>query len=253
LNFYRELIAAECAEVKGFEDDAVFSGCMPIEVMAKRGEDTMRFGPMKPVGIYDKNNKRPYAVLQLRRENGSGTMYNLVGFQTHLKFGEQKRVFSLIPALKNAEFLRYGVMHRNSFVDAPKVLDETFAVRLLRLRERWRTARNDYSPKEKGKTIYIAGQLSGVEGYVESAMSGLVAAKNLLNFLVGKPPFGPPATTMTGALCGYIAKENTNFQPMNSNFGLLPPLENDIKDKRKRKEEYSRRAIADMKEYLKEH
>ncbi|MDR2047499.1 MAG: methylenetetrahydrofolate--tRNA-(uracil(54)-C(5))-methyltransferase (FADH(2)-oxidizing) TrmFO [Clostridiales bacterium] len=271
--FYEELIAAECAEIRDFEERAVFSGCMPVEIMAKRGRDTLRFGPMRPVGIRGIDGKRPYAVVQLRRENAGGTMYNLVGFQTHLKFGEQKRVFSLIPALKNAEFLRFGVMHRNSYVLAPAVLKETFALKA-----------------EGYGHIFIAGQLSGVEGYVESAASGLVAAKNMLRILpelsdaqpfapskgtetgmrshenIANAPqfmlsretvsnisqFMPPPETMTGALCRHIAyAEAKDFQPMNSNFGLLPPLEKAVRDKKKRKEEYVRRAGAAMDEYIK--
>ncbi|MDR3293707.1 MAG: methylenetetrahydrofolate--tRNA-(uracil(54)-C(5))-methyltransferase (FADH(2)-oxidizing) TrmFO [Clostridiales bacterium] len=228
LRFYTALRTAECAPVKGFERDEVFSGCMPIEVMAGHGEDTVRFGPLKPVGLTDKDGSRPYAVVQLRKENADGTMYNLVGFQTHLLFGEQKRVFSMIPALKNAEFLRYGVMHRNSFLCAPKLLSQSFAL------------------KETGKEhIFIAGQLSGVEGYVESIASGLMAGINAVNFLEQKPPLILPDTTVIGALTKYIAESPTkNFQPMNGNFGLLAPI--DIKDKRKRKEEYMKRSDEEL-------
>jgi methylenetetrahydrofolate--tRNA-(uracil-5-)-methyltransferase len=233
LKFHDALIKADCAPCKDFEGNEVFSGCMPIEVMAKRGLDAIRFGPMKPVGLYDGDNIRPYAVVQLRKENADATMYNLVGFQTHLTFGEQKRVFAMIPALKNAEFLRYGVMHRNSFVNAPAVLRETFAFK-----------------DEKKSRIFIAGQLSGVEGYIESAMSGLIAAKNAVCLLSDSAPFVPPPTTMTGALCRYIANAaSASFQPMNSNFGLLPPL-SDIKDKKKRKAAYAERAVRDLGDYL---
>ncbi|MDR1905775.1 MAG: methylenetetrahydrofolate--tRNA-(uracil(54)-C(5))-methyltransferase (FADH(2)-oxidizing) TrmFO [Clostridiales bacterium] len=232
--FYEALVSADCSPVKDFEGSEVFSGCMPVEVMAKRGFDAIRFGPMKPVGLYDKNNVRPYAVVQLRKENREATMYNLVGFQTHLTFGEQKRVFSMIPALKNAEFLRYGVMHRNSFVNAPAILTNTFA---LKTGER--------------KNIFIAGQLSGVEGYVESAMSGLVASINAANTLMNKPPFILPATTISGALSKYISESDSRyFQPMNGNYGLLPPIE--IKDKKLRKSAYAERALNDLKVMLTE-
>jgi methylenetetrahydrofolate--tRNA-(uracil-5-)-methyltransferase len=233
--FYTALISAECAPVRGFESQ-VFSGCMPVEVMARGGGDALRFGPMKPVGIYDADGKRPYAVVQLRKENAAATMYNLVGFQTHLTFGEQRRVFSMIPALREAEFLRYGVMHRNSFINAPAVLDETFS----------------FKDKSGGRgRIFVAGQLSGVEGYVESAMSGLIAAENALRVLQNKPYFRIPDTTMTGALCRYISGgDPKGFQPMNSNFGLLPPLAENIKDKKKRKAAYAERALSDLRDCL---
>ncbi|MCL2255709.1 MAG: methylenetetrahydrofolate--tRNA-(uracil(54)-C(5))-methyltransferase (FADH(2)-oxidizing) TrmFO [Firmicutes bacterium] len=206
-HFQRELTKAECIIKKEFETKDLFSGCMPIEEMARRGVDTMRHGPLKPVGLTcPKENRRPYAVVQLRRENAHGTMFNLVGFQTNLKFGEQKRVFSLIPALKNAEFLRYGVMHRNSFINAPKTINRFFQT-------------------QKHPSIFIAGQLSGVEGYVESIMSGLIAGINAVNLIEQKPLFCPPKGTMSGELCHYLEQPNENFQPMNANFGLLPQPE----------------------------
>ncbi|MCL2861721.1 MAG: methylenetetrahydrofolate--tRNA-(uracil(54)-C(5))-methyltransferase (FADH(2)-oxidizing) TrmFO [Firmicutes bacterium] len=209
--FQKELTTAECVIKKEFETKDLFSGCMPIEEMAKRGVDTMRHGPLKPVGLTcPKTEKRPYAVVQLRRENERGTMFNLVGFQTNLKFGEQKRVFSLIPALQNAEFLRFGVMHRNSFINAPKTINRFFQTL-------------------KHHNIFIAGQLSGVEGYVESIMSGLVAGINAVKLIKSKPLFCPPKGTMSGELCYYLEQQNENFQPMNANFGLLPNPETTAK------------------------
>ena len=231
--FAEALIDAECAEIKAFDEGgSVFSGCMPVEVMAKRGIDSLRFGPLKPVGIVDADGKRHYAIVQLRKENSPATMYNLVGFQTHLTFSEQRRVFSMIPALSGAEFLRYGVMHRNSFVNAPKVLNSTFSL------------------KSDGK-IYIAGQLSGVEGYVESAMSGLIAAKNVLASIRGEKPFLPPAETLTGALCRYIAGASAkDFQPMNGNYGLMEPIL--CKDKRLKKQMYAKFSDEALTAYLAE-
>ena len=215
--FYNELINAESAPLKEFEKQhfKVYEGCMPIEVLAKRGEDTMRFGPLKPVGLRDpRTDKRPYAVVQLRKENNDGTLYNLVGFQTNLKFGEQKRVFSLITGLENAEFMRYGVMHRNTFLDSPRCLDEHFAM------------------KNKDN-IYFAGQITGVEGYIESAMSGIIAGLNLARKLQGKEQLSFPRETMTGALTKYISDENVvNFQPMGCNMGILPEFPERIKDKK---------------------
>ncbi len=234
--FIDALLAAECVILHDFEKDGIFEGCMPVEIMAKRGRDTLRFGPLRPVGFCDpETGKRPYAVVQLRKENAGGTMYNLVGFQTNLKFGEQKRVFSMIPALKDAEFLRYGVMHRNSFINAPKVLNEYFQV------------------KERQK-VFIAGQLSGVEGYVESIAAGLIAAINAVKFLKGETLFLMPKETIIGALERYLSAPNPDFQPMNSNFGILPPIEGRFKDKSARKLKYSERAAAalnqiDPKEY----
>lgn len=231
LAFYDALVSAECALLHEFEKADVFEGCMPVEAMAKRGVDTLRFGPLRPVGFRDKEGNKPYAVVQLRRENTSGSSYNIVGFQTNLKFGEQERVFRLIPALKNAEFLRYGVMHRNTFINAPQTIDSTF--RTLKY----------------GKT-YIAGQLSGVEGYVESMMSGLIAARAIADRLDGKEPTVLPSTTICGALCAYIATPNENFQPMNANFGLLPPPAERIKDKSLKKLFLSERSIKDLKKVI---
>lgn len=224
--FVKELVNAECAKIKGFEKNLVFESCMPVEVMAARGENTLRFGPLKPVGLYNEG-KKYYAVVQLRRENKEGTMYNIVGFQTHLTFSEQKRVFSLIPALKDAEFLRYGVMHRNTFINSPKILN------------------GDTSMKKYGK-IFFAGQITGVEGYVESAASGLIAGINAALKLKGKETVIPSENTVIGSLLRYITSDIDNFQPMNANFGLLKPLEESIKDKQLRKKEFSKRAVNDI-------
>ena len=199
---------------------------MPVEVMALRGENTLRFGPLKPVGLYNEG-KKYYAVVQLRRENKEGTMYNIVGFQTHLTFPEQKRVFSLIPALKNAEFLRYGVMHRNTFLNSPKILN------------------SDLSMKKYEK-IFFAGQITGVEGYVESAASGLIAGINTALKLKGEETLIPSENTIIGSLLRYITSNVDNFQPMNANFGLLKPLDTAIKDKQLRKKEFSKRAVNDI-------
>lgn len=231
--FYASLIAAERVELKDFENN-VFEGCMPIEVMASRGENTMRFGPLKPVGLRDeRKNEKPYAVLQLRKENVSGTLYNLVGFQTNLKFSEQKRVFSLIPALKNAEFVRYGVMHRNTYINAPVFLDRNFALKS--------------NPK-----LYFAGQITGVEGYVESALSGLVAALQAYRAMCGLSPILFPDETMTGALCAHVSTQFGDYSPMNSNFGILPPLSEHIRDKSARKLAYSERSLERMRQILAE-
>ena len=228
MDFYRNLIAAETAELKDFENN-VFEGCMPIEVMAKRGEDTMRFGPLKPVGLRDeRKNEKPYAVLQLRKENAEGTRYNLVGFQTNLKYGEQKRVFSMIPALHNAEFVRYGVMHRNTYIDAPKFLNENFQLRT--------------NPK-----LFFAGQLTGVEGYMESAVSGLVAAVQAFRIFSGMQPLEFGDDTLTGALCRHVSTDYGDYDPMNSSFGILAPLREKIRDKSERKIAYAERAIESMK------
>lgn len=229
--FYEALIGAERATLKDFEKNEVFEGCMPVEVMAARGRDSLRFGPMRPVGFKNPDGKRPFAVLQLRRENAAGTILNLVGFQTNLKFGEQKRVFGLIPALKNAEFVRYGVMHRNTFINAPKVINTGFQCK-------------------DAPDIFIAGQLSGVEGYVESTASGMMAAISALRHINGLPPLAFPTDTMMGALAAYIATPNESFQPMNANFGILPPIEGRI-NKKERKAMYSARAIASMTEFEK--
>ena len=212
--FIKELISAEEAEVHGFEDKNVFEGCMPVEVMARRGFDTLRYGPLKPVGLTDPNTgKEPYAVVQLRQDNAEGTVFNLVGFQTHLKFGEQKRVFSMIPALKNADFVRYGVMHRNTFLKSPKLLDRYYADR-------------------RNPLVAFAGQMTGVEGYVESTASGFLAAVAMAAKVQCKeiPEF--PKTTAIGALGLYISDESVeNFQPMNINFSIIAPLQQRIRKK----------------------
>ena len=233
--FYNELINAESVELKEFEkkDFKVYEGCMPVEVMAKRGQDTLRFGPLKPVGLTNpKTGKRPYAVVQLRCENKEGTLYNLVGFQTNLKFPEQKRVFSLIPGLENAEFMRYGVMHRNTFINSPKLLNPTLNMR-------------------KNKNIFFAGQITGVEGYVESAASGILAGINMSRMLNGEDMLILPRDTMLGALCSYISDEFVgNFQPMSSNMGILPTTEEKIRDKTKRYEAIANRAIESLKKAI---
>lgn len=229
--FHYELVNAESAKTHDFD---VYEGCMPIEVLAKRGEDSIRFGPMKPVGLTDpRTGHRPWAVLQLRRENSLGSIYNLVGFQTNLKFSEQKRVFSMIPALKNAQFTRYGVMHRNSFLDSPRVLD-----RSMRLKD--------------SEDIYFAGQITGVEGYMESACSGIIAAMNLVRQLRGEPKISLPEQTMSGSLISYITDESVkDFQPMGANFGVVPPLETRIRDKKERYGALAERALDCLKNYLK--
>lgn len=227
--FYNELVNAEIVTLHEFEKKEIFEGCMPIEVMAKRGEDTIRFGPLKPVGFTDpRTNSRPYAIVQLRQDNTSGTLYNMVGFQTNLKFGEQKRVFSLIPGLENAEFVKYGVMHRNTFINSPELLDNT------------------YNLKAKSN-IYFAGQITGVEGYVESIASGLVAGLNAAAKFNNTEKITFPNETVIGALSSYISTENTKFQPMNANFGILPPLEEKIKDKVQRYTKMAERALKSLK------
>lgn len=216
--FYNELVTAETAPLHEFDRPfKVYEGCMPVEVLAKRGEDSIRFGPLKPVGLKDpRTGHRPWAAVQLRRENSAGTLYNLVGFQTNLKFPEQKRVFSLIPGLENAEFVRYGVMHRNTFINSPELLAP------------------ELSLKSNGN-IFFAGQLSGVEGYMESAASGIVAGINAAAKLRGEKPLVLPEFTMIGALLHYICDGSvTDFQPMGANFGILPPLDTHIRDKRER-------------------
>ena len=223
--FWNELVNAEIVNLHEFEKREIFEGCMPIEVMAKRGVDTLRFGPLKPVGFDDpRTGKRPYAIVQLRQDNESGTIYNIVGFQTNLKFGEQKRVFSLIPGLENAEFVKYGVMHRNTYINSSVLLDETFNFR-------------------KNKNIFFAGQITGVEGYVESIASGLMAGINAYKMVKNESKFVLPEETMIGALSKYISTTNERFQPMNANFGILPPLSEKIKDKKQRYEELSKRGI----------
>lgn len=224
--FWQALIAAEEAEVHGFEDKSVFEGCMPVEVMARRGEDTLRFGPLKPRGLIDpKTGKEPYAVVQLRRDNADGSIYNLVGFQTHLKWPEQRRVFTMIPALRNAQFLRYGVMHRNTYLDSPRLLD-----RYYRLKAEPRIA--------------FAGQMTGVEGYVESCASGFLAGVELARRLNGQTPIDFPTETAIGALGLYVSNGSVgDFQPMNINFGIIPPLDHRVKGKRNKNAELSQRSL----------
>ncbi len=230
--FYDALVSAETVPLKEFEKLTVYEGCMPVEVLAKRGKDSVRYGCMKPVGLTDpRTGKRPYAAVQLRRENQEGTLYNLVGFQTNLKFGEQKRVFRMIPGLENAEFTRYGVMHRNTFLNSPKLLDRQFRL--------------------KGSDgIYFAGQMTGVEGYTESAMSGILAALHLTRELLGKPPLELPLTSMSGALSAYICTETADFQPMGANMGLLPPLDKHIRDKQEKYGALARRGVEDLRQRL---
>ncbi len=245
LEFYNAIINAESAPLHDFDTPqklrnkndsfTVYEGCMPIEVLAKRGEETMRYGAMKPVGIYDPvTNKRPYAVVQLRKENSGGTLYNIVGFQTNLKFGEQKRVFSLIPGLENAEFVRYGVMHRNSFLNSPTLLNGDFSLR-------------------SNPRIFFAGQITGVEGYMESAASGIMAGLNMARRLKGMETLILPYDTMIGALSRYISDESvTDFQPMGANMGILPPNEERIKDKQERYRLVAERALDSLDLALKE-
>ena len=233
--FYEAIINAESAETHSFDKRKdVYEGCMPIEVLASRGKDTMRYGPLKPVGLTDpRTGHRPWANLQLRKENKDGTMYNLVGFQTNLKFGEQKRVFSMFPALKNAEFLRYGVMHRNTFIDSPRLLNGDFSLR-------------------SNPLVFFGGQITGVEGYMESAASGLMAGLNLARRLKGEETVVLPQDTMIGALSRYISDESVkNFQPMGANFGVLPPLENKIRDKQERYMQLANRGMDSLKEFAK--
>lgn len=228
--FYKELITAKRVELHDFENMKVFEGCMPVEVMAERGEDTLRFGPLKPAGLDDPRTGRwPYACMQLRKEDENGERYNIVGFQTNLLFPEQKRVFSMFPALKNAEFLRYGVMHKNTYINAPKVLNADFSMR-------------------EHPTVYFAGQITGVEGYVESAASGLVAAINADRRLCGKEPLDLTCETVIGALANYVAAPNGDFQPMNANYGILKPLLTKPKKKADKKRLLSERAIEKIKE-----
>ena len=233
--FYEALSTAERAPLHDFDADGnltVYEGCMPIEVMAGRGPDTMRFGPLRPVGLTDpRTGHRPWANVQLRSENRQNTRYNLVGFQTNLKFGEQKRVFSLIPGLEHAEFVRYGVMHRNTFLNSPKLMAENLALKAH-------------------PNVWFAGQITGFEGYMESAACGLLAARSILAALEGRNMTPPPADTMCGALIRYITSENKDFQPMGSNMGILPPLETHIRDKRERYAALAERAVADMKAWL---
>lgn len=224
-NFYKNLIDAEVVELHHFEKREIFEGCMPIEIMAKRGEDTLRFGPLKPVGFTDpRTGKRPYALVQLRQDDTEGNIFNLVGFQTNLKYGEQKRVFSMIPGLENAEFVKYGVMHRNTFIDSSHLLTNTYKMKNI-------------------KNLYFAGQITGVEGYVESISSGLMAGINAANEFNGKKEFILPIETMTGALANYISTPNEKFQPMNANFGIVPGLEKRIKDKKEKYKVLADRAL----------
>ncbi len=254
-NFVQELINAEVVTLHDFEKGEIFEGCMPVEVMAKRGIDTLRFGPLKPVGFDDpRTGKRPYAVVQLRQDNSDGTLYNMVGFQTNLKYGEQKRVFSMIPGLNNAEFVKYGVMHRNTFINSPELLDNTYNLK-------------------KKTNVYFAGQITGVEGYVESISSGMLASLNAANkycnlseensikelaenIEISESSNTEKITfsnkTMIGALSEYISTPKENFQPMNANFGILPPLRGDkIKDKKKRYESLSNRALEKIEQFNK--
>ena len=225
--FWNALVEAEAAEVHGFEDKCVFEGCMPVEVMARRGEDTLRFGPLKPRGLPDpKTGKEPYAVVQLRKDNATGSIYNLVGFQTHLKWGEQKRVFTMIPALKDAAFLRYGVMHRNTYLDSPRLLDRYYRLK-------------------SDKRIAFAGQMTGVEGYVESAASGFLVGVELARRLREMEAVNFPQETAIGALGLYVSNETiAQFQPMNINFGIIPPLDHRVKGKRNKNAELSQRSLA---------
>ena len=227
--FCNELINAEVVTLHNFEKKEIFEGCMPLEIMAKRGIDTLRYGPLKPVGFDDpRTAKRPYALVQLRQDDTNGIIYNLVGFQTNLKFGEQKRVFSMIPGLENAEFVKYGVMHRNTYINSTKLLDNTYNLK-------------------SNTNIFFAGQITGVEGYVESISSGMVAALNACNKFENKDKTIFSDLTMIGALAKYISTENRKFQPMNANFGILPELETKIKDKKLKYEKLADRALSALK------
>ncbi len=232
-SFWRELCSAETAPLHDFEkDQQVYEGCMPIEKLAKRGQETMRFGPLKPVGLRDPaTGRRPWAAVQLRRENREGSMFNLVGFQTNLKFPEQKRVFSMIPGLERAEFVRYGVMHRNSFLNSPKALSPDLSFRSAPL-------------------VFAAGQITGFEGYMESAFCGILAARFMDMKLRGRQPLLPPPDTMGGALLRYVTAENRDFQPMGANMGLLPPLPEAVRDRRLRYGALAERAMSSLRRYL---
>ncbi|MCL6587450.1 MAG: FADH(2)-oxidizing methylenetetrahydrofolate--tRNA-(uracil(54)-C(5))-methyltransferase TrmFO [Anoxybacillus sp.] len=232
--FYEALISAETVPLKEFEKEIYFEGCMPIEVMAKRGKKTLLFGPMKPVGLEDpRTGKRPFAVVQLRQDDAAGTLYNIVGFQTHLKWGDQKEVFRLIPGLEQAEFVRYGVMHRNTFINSPKLLRPTYQYK----------GRDD---------LFFAGQMTGVEGYVESAASGLVAGINAAQLVLGQELLVFPKETAIGSMAHYITSADPKyFQPMNANFGLFAPLEETIKDKKRRNEQYAKRALDTIQNFIK--
>ncbi|KRN29459.1 tRNA m(5)U-54 methyltransferase [Lactobacillus selangorensis] len=230
--FYKALITAEVAESHDFEKEKYFEGCMPIEVMAKRGEKTMLFGPLKPVGLDDpRTGKRPYAVVQLRQDNAAASLYNIVGFQTHLKWGEQRRVFRMIPGLENAKFVRYGVMHRNTFMKSPFVLQQTYQSKV----------RPD---------LFFAGQMTGVEGYVESAASGLIAGTNAARLALGQDPVVFPQETAMGAQAYYITHaDEHDFQPMNANFGIFPPLAERERDKKKRHEKFAERSLTELDQF----
>ncbi len=233
LDFYNALTSAERAPLKDFENN-VFEGCMPIEIMASRGEDTMRFGPLRPVGITNPHTEeKPYAVVQLRKENAEGTAYNIVGFQTNLTFPEQRRVFGMIPGLEGVEIVRYGVMHRNTFLSSPDLLKASFESK-------------DYPQ------IFFAGQICGVEGYMESVASGLVGGINMDRALRGQDEWVAPSTTIIGSLQRHISTPSEDFQPMNANFGILPPLEKPLRDKKQRKLQYYERAVSDMLDYIKD-
>ncbi|MBA4544066.1 MULTISPECIES: FADH(2)-oxidizing methylenetetrahydrofolate--tRNA-(uracil(54)-C(5))-methyltransferase TrmFO [Thermoactinomyces] len=233
--FYDALIHADVAPLKDFEKEIYFEGCMPIEVLAKRGKKTLLFGPMKPVGLVDpRTGKRPHAVVQLRQDNSAGTLYNIVGFQTHLKWGPQKEVIQLIPGLENAEIVRYGVMHRNTFINSPKLLRPTYQIRM----------RDD---------LFFAGQMTGVEGYVESAAAGLLAGINAARLVQGRKLVVPPRTTAIGSMAHYITSADpAHFQPMNANFGLFEELPERIKSKKERAEKYAERALADIEAFRRE-
>ncbi|MBR3512655.1 MAG: methylenetetrahydrofolate--tRNA-(uracil(54)-C(5))-methyltransferase (FADH(2)-oxidizing) TrmFO [Clostridia bacterium] len=224
--FYNELINAEIVTLHDFEKKEIFEGCMPIEIMAKRGAETLRFGPLKPVGFDDpRTGRRPYALVQLRQDDSNATLFNMVGFQTNLKFGEQKRVFSLIPGLKDANFVKYGVMHKNTFINSTKLLDNTYNLK-------------------SNNNIYFAGQITGVEGYVESISSGLVAGINAANKYLNEDKVVFDKRTMIGVLADYISTPNEKFQPMNANFGILPELDVKIRDKKERYEELAKRSLS---------
>ncbi|MBA4496244.1 FADH(2)-oxidizing methylenetetrahydrofolate--tRNA-(uracil(54)-C(5))-methyltransferase TrmFO [Paenactinomyces guangxiensis] len=233
--FYEALVTAEVAPLKEFEKEIYFEGCMPIEVMAKRGKKTLLFGPMKPVGLIDpRTGKRPYAVVQLRQDNSAGTLYNLVGFQTHLKWGPQKEIIRMIPGLEHAEIVRYGVMHRNTFINSPKVLKPTYQFR-------------------NRETLFFAGQMTGVEGYVESAAAGLIAGINAARLVHGQELMVPPRSTAIGSLAHYITTANPDhFQPMNANFGLFEELPEKIRSKQERAKKYAERAIKNIQNFSRE-
>ena len=227
--FWNQLVNAETVKLHNFEKKEIFEGCMPIEIMAKRGIDTLRFGPLKPVGFTDKRTgKRPYAVVQLRQDNTEATLFNMVGFQTNLKYGEQKRIFSIIPGLENAGFVKYGVMHRNTYINSCNLLDNTYNLK-------------------KNDNIFFAGQITGVEGYVESISSGFVAGVNASKKFLNKEKVIYPKETVIGSLANYISSPRENFEPMNANFGILPQLSNKIKDKKERYNKIAKRSINKIK------